>query len=301
MSRRGWFLFTLMCVVWGVPYLLIRISVRDLEPATLVFFRTAPAGLALAPWAWRAASLAALRRRWPWLVAYTVAELGVPWLLLSTAEERLASSLTALLVATVPLLGLVLARLFGGNEAERVDRRRMLGLLLGLTGVAVLVGVDVHGASLAAVGEVGVVALGYATGPLIISRRLSDLPGTPVVAASLLLTAAGYAPWALTHLPHHVTTEVVASVATLAMVCTAVAFLLFFALIAEVGPARATVITYFNPAVALLLGVSILGEPLTVGLALGFPLVLLGSVLGTGGTRPGARRGRYRARRGVAP
>ena len=270
-----------MCVIWGVPYLLIRVAVREVDPATLVFLRTAPAGLALFPVAWRRGLLPSLRGRWRWVLAYTVAELAVPWLLLSSAEKRLTSSFTALLVATVPLLGVVLARLFRAGGVDYVDRRQLAGLALGLGGVAVLVGVDGRGASLTSVGQVAIGAVGYATGPLIVARRLSDRPPLAVVATSLVITGTAYAPWALTHVPARMSAEVALSVTGLTVLCTAIAFLVFFALIAEVGPARATVITYFNPAVALLLGITVLGEPLTIGLALGFPLVLVGSVMGT--------------------
>ena len=153
-------------------------------------------------------------------------------------------------------------------------------------------GIDVHGTDLVAVAEMAVPVVGYALGPLIVSRRLSDLPSLGVVAASVSLTALLYAPVALTHLPGHVSAEVLASVIGLAFVCTALAFLVFFALIAEVGPARSTVITYVNPAVAVLLGVVLLGEPFTAGIAVGFPLILVGSVLATRATvepSPGAK------------
>ena len=132
-----------------------------------------------------------------------------------------------------------------------------------------------------AMAEVGVVALCYATGPFVVSRRLAGLSSLGVVTASLLLTAAGYAPAALVDLPASVSAQTVAAVATLALVCTATAFPLFFALIREVGPSRSTVITYVNPLVAVLLGVVLLGEPLTLGITVGMPLILLGSVLGT--------------------
>lgn len=279
-----------MCVIWGVPYLLIRIAVREVEPATLVFFRTAPAGLVFLPLVLARGQLGALRGRWRWVLLYTAAELAVPWLLLSSAEQRLTSSFTALLVATVPLLGVLLARLAGSDAALLPDRRQLAGLALGLAGVAVLVGIDVRGASLTSVGEVLIVACGYASGPFIISRRLSDVPGLAVIAASLVITGLLYAPWALTHLPTHMGSEEALSVAGLAVLCTAVAFIVFFALIAEVGPGRATVITYFNPAVALLLGLAVLGEPFTIGLGLGFPLVLVGSVIGTARPRSGGPR-----------
>jgi drug/metabolite transporter (DMT)-like permease len=217
---------------------------------------------------------------WRWVIAYTVVEVSLPWFLLSDAERRLSSSLTGLLIAAVPLIGAVLQRLTRGDE--RMDPGRLAGLMVGLAGVAVLVGLNVSFKDLGAVGEVGLVAIGYATGPLIIARRLPRLPAVGVVAASLVLTAIAYAPLALPQLPRTLPSgRVLLAVAILGVVCTALAFLLFFALIGEVGPVRATVITYFNPAVALLLGVTLLNEPLTIGAIVGFGLILVGSVLAT--------------------
>jgi drug/metabolite transporter (DMT)-like permease len=287
-------LFAALSVIWGIPYLLIRVAVRDLSPATLVFARTAPAALALVPLALRRGEVGAVLRRWRWMVAFATIEIAVPWLLLGSAEEHLTSSFSALLVASVPLVAVVLGGALrrrvgrpddqaGPGIVEKVDARRLAGLGIGLAGVAVLAGVNVRGSNFLSLLEVTAVVVGYASGPLILSRRLSDLPGLGVVSVSFALTAIVYAPWALTHLPRHVTAEVGLSVAGLTVICTAVAFLVFFALVTEVGAVRATVVTYVNPAVALLLGVSVLGEPFTLGLGLGFPLVLAGSVLATGG------------------
>jgi drug/metabolite transporter (DMT)-like permease len=283
MSRRGWALFWAVSLIWGLPYLLIKVAVRELSAPTLVFARTAPAALLLLPLAVRGGSLRPLVARWKWVILYTLVEVAGPWLLLSSAEERLSSSLSGLLIATVPLIGAVLA--WGIGHEDRLDRFRLLGLMVGFGGVAMLVGVDVHGSNLIAVAEVAAVAVGYSCGPLIIIRQFADLPGLPLIATSFTLTALGYAPYALTHMPSHVSGEVALSVAGLALLCTATAFLLFFALIVEVGPARATVITYVNPVVAVLLGVTVLGESFTVGMAISFPLIFLGLYLATGRTR----------------
>ena len=281
MSRRGLFLFAAMCVIWGIPYLLIRVAVRELSPATLVFARTGLAAILLVPVAAARGELKPLLRAWAPLLAFTVAELAVPWLLLARAETKLTSSLTGLLIAAVPLVGAAITSLTGSHD--RLDRRRWTGLLVGLAGVVALVGLDFGNVGAVALLEVCVVAVGYALGPLILSRRLADQPALGVVAASLLLTALVYAPIAAFQLPSAWPAfKVTASVATLAVVCTALAFLLFFGLIAEVGPVRATVITYVNPAVAAILGVAILGERFTVGMGVGFALVLAGSVLATG-------------------
>jgi drug/metabolite transporter (DMT)-like permease len=268
-----------MSVIWGCPYLLIRIAVREVSPATLIFLRTAPAAVVLLPLAVHRNALRGLVARWRWLLAFTLAELAVPWYFVSRAEIHLTSSVTGLLIAAVPLMGAVLYRALG---YDHFSRRRIVGLLVGFAGVAALVGVDLRGAEVGPVIEVLIPAIGYAIGPLIISRKLDDLPGIGVITMSLAMASVLYAPVALTHLPSSVSLEVIGAIVGLALVCTALAFLLFFELIVEVGPARSTVITYVNPGVAILLGVLVLGEPFTWGIAFGFPLILLGSWLATG-------------------
>lgn len=279
MSRKGWVLFVSLCVIWGIPYLLIRVAVEELSPVALVFFRTAPAALLMAPFAFRRGALGALLASWRWVTTYTIIEISVPWLLLFHAEQRISSSLAGLLIAAVPLIGAVIYRFSGSTE--RLDARRLTGLVIGFAGVAALVGIDISGSDPLGMVEVLLVAVCYATGPLIISRRLAGLSSFAVVAASLIITAAIYTAPAMLDLPATVSADTVAAVATLSLLCTVVAFLLFFALIREVGPARSTVITYINPLVAVLLGVTLMGEAFTLGIAVGLPLILLGSVLGT--------------------
>lgn len=267
-----------MCVIWGIPYLLIRVAVREVDPGTLVFARTALGGLVLLPLAVRAGGFGPVLHRWRPLVAFSVIELAIPWLVLSDAERHLSSSLSGLLVAAVPLVGVVVARV-----ARSDDRGggvlRYAGLLLGFAGVVLLVGLDLGHLHAVPLLELLLVVIGYAVAPVIMSRRLSDLPSIPVVSASLLLVAVGYLPWAVGHVPSRLGAKSLWSVVALGLICTALAFVLFFALIAAIGPSRATVITYVNPAVAVLLGVLLLGEKLTLGIVLGFPLILVGSVL----------------------
>ncbi len=278
MTRRAWLLFAAMCLIWGVPYLLIRVAVRDIAPGTLVFLRTGIGGLILVPLAFSRGGFGPVLRRWRPLLAFTVLEMAIPWLLLSEAEQHLSSSLTGLLIAAVPLVGVAVARLTRADE--QADSVQLLGLLVGVVGVALLVGIDVGGLHIAALFEVLVVVVGYAVGPVIMARRLADLPSIPVICASLLAVAIGYLPYALLRWPSDVPANGIWSVAVLGVVCTALAFVLFFALIAAIGPARATIITYVNPAVAVLCGVTLLGEHFTLGMAVGFPLILAGSVLG---------------------
>jgi len=292
MTRRGLALFGAMCVIWGIPYLLIRVAVRDLSPATLVLARTSIAALLLLPIAAFRHELRPIVRHWSAVLAFAGVEIAVPWVLLGAAEQEISSSLTALLIAGVPLIGAVIARTTG--ERERLGLQSLLGLLVGLVGVATIVGLNLEGAGALPILEVGLVAVCYAVGPAILQRRLAELPALGVIAASLAVTAVVYLPIAAFSFPQEMpSAKVIWSVLGLAVVCTAIAFLLFFALIAEIGSVRATVITYVNPAVAAVLGVAILGEHFTTGMAIGFVLVLLGSALATrpGRTRPSESSG----------
>jgi drug/metabolite transporter (DMT)-like permease len=280
MTRRGWALFAVMCVAWGIPYLLIRVAVRDVSPATLVLARTAFAAALLLPIAAARRELRPVLSRWAPLLAFAAVEIAIPWYLLGSAEKRLSSSLTALLIAAIPLVATVIARTTG--ERERVGGRAAFGLALGIVGVAAIVGLNLEGASVASVVEVAGVVLLYATGPVIVQRALADLPALGVIALSLAVSAVAYVPTAAFSLPSAMpSVEASASVAGLAIICTAFAFLVFFALIAEVGPRRAMVFTYVNPAVAAIAGVVVLDEAFTPGMGVGFVLVLAGSLLAT--------------------
>jgi drug/metabolite transporter (DMT)-like permease len=281
-TGRGVVLFASLAVAWGIPYLLIKVAVGELDPAMVVFGRSALGALALLPLAMYRKQVLLVLRRWRPLLAYTVVEIVVPWYFLSTAETRLPSSTAGLLIAAVPLVGVAVALAFG--RPERLSAANWAGILLGMLGVAALVGLDVAGSDLIAVAQVGIVVVGYAIGPAILSKWMSDLPGVGVVAVSLGLTGIVYLPivsltggWPVT-VP---SPPVIGSVVVLALVCSAAAFLLMFALIGEIGPVRTTTITYVNPAVAIVAGVLILGERLTVWTVLGFALVLAGSYLVT--------------------
>ncbi|MCZ2830394.1 DMT family transporter [Modestobacter sp. VKM Ac-2986] len=282
MSRRGWVLFVALAVIWGVPYLLIKVAVEEFSPVTVVFLRCAIGASLLLPWVLARGRLGpAVRQHWRALLLFTVLEMTVPWLLLSWAETELSSSLTGLLVAGVPFVAALTARLAG--EEERLSPVRVAGMLVGVVGIAVLLGLDVGGAQLGPLLAVALVVVGYATAPMVISRRLSDVPGVTASAVALVVTAVVYAPFAVPRLGDaaEVTADAWTAVVLLGTVCTAAALALFFALIREAGPQRALVITFVNPAVAVGLGVLLLDEPFTLGLAVGLPLVLVGCVLAT--------------------
>jgi drug/metabolite transporter (DMT)-like permease len=284
MSRRGWVLFLAMGVIWGIPYLLIKVAVEDLPPASLVLARTSLASLLLVPVAAGRGLLRPLVPYWRPMLVYTLVEICAPWILLGYAETQLSSSLTGLLVAAVPLVAAGLVKLTGH---EPMSLPRVVGLLVGFCGVAVLVGFDVGASRPGPVAAVGLVAICYAVGPLILARHLAHLPSLGVVAASLIVAAVLYLPAGVARWPDEAPgADTWWAVVGLAVICTAVAFILFFELIAEVGPSRSTVITYVNPAVALTLGVIVLDEQFTVATGAGFALILAGSVLSTRRERP---------------
>jgi drug/metabolite transporter (DMT)-like permease len=287
MSRRAVLLFAGLSVAWGIPYLLIKIAVAELSPSSLVLARTAVAAALLLPVAVLRGWVVPVLRRWPRLLIFTFVEISLPWMLLSRAEQHLSSSLTGLLIAAVPLVGVGVALI--GGRPERLGRPGAAGMLIGLVGVALLVGLDAGGTHRTAIAQVAVVVLCYAVGAALLDRWFGDLPGPGVVAVSLTVAALGYLPFAAPGLPDRLPSgRVSVAVLLLAVVCTAGALLLLFALVAEIGPVRATTITYVNPAVAVLAGVLVLGEACTRWTVSGFLLVVAGSVL-VNGRRPVGR------------
>jgi drug/metabolite transporter (DMT)-like permease len=280
MTRRGIVLFVLLSLIWGVPYLLIRVAVDEITPAMLVFLRTGIGAAILLPIALARVDLRPVLARWRWVVAFAIVEIGVPWVFLGSAEQHISSSLAALLVAGVPLVGTAFALATAG--ADRFGRGGLVGLTVGFVGVLAIVGGDFRASDAVSLIQVLVVVVGYAVGPAILSRRLGGLPPVAVMALSLSLIAVLYAPLAVSQWPAAVpSANAIVAVLVLAVVCTAIAFLVFAELIREVGPVRFTVITYVNPAVAAVLGVLVLRESFTVSMAVGFALVIVGSALAT--------------------
>jgi drug/metabolite transporter (DMT)-like permease len=243
--------------------------------------RTGIAALVLVPMAVRRGVLLPALRRWRPLLAFTALEMAGPWLLLANAERNIASSLAGLLVAAVPMVAAVAAFLLG--ERSALAPSRLLGVAVGMAGVGLVVGFGQEsGGDAWSVTQVLLVAVAYAVGPFVVERYLADVPAMGVTAASLGIVAVGYLPAAIVLRPEATpSADALWAMAGLAVICTGVAFLVFFALIAEVGPRRSTLITFVNPAVAVALGVTLLDEPLTSGLLLGFPLILAGCWLAT--------------------
>jgi drug/metabolite transporter (DMT)-like permease len=302
MSPRGWAAFAAMSAVWGVPYLFIKVAVDDgVSPAFVSFARVVIAAAVLLALAAHAGVLSSLRGRWRWLAVYAVAEIALPFPLIAAGEQRVSSSLAAILIACVPLMVAVIALRF--DPAERATGIRLVGLLIGLAGVVALVGIDVAGNSneLIGTGLIVLAAAGYAVGPLVLKSRLGGLDPRAAMGGSLLLAAIMLAPAALTSTPSSVSGEALLSIVVLGLVCTALAFVVFSVLIREVGPGRALVITYVNPVVAVALGVAILGERPGTGAVAGLLLILAGSWLSTDGRLPpGITRAIARRRAGRA-
>ena len=286
MSRRGWVLFLSMSVIWGIPYLLIKVAVGELTPVLVVFGRCVVGAAILLPWALAQGWVRPALRHWRALLLFTVLEMAGPWLLLSYAETTLSSSLTGLLVATTPFVAALAGRIAG--DEDRLTAVRLVGMGLGVVGIVALLGLDVSGAELLPIAAVALTVVGYATGPMVVSRALPEVPGVAASAIALSVTAVVYAPFAAPQLGDavHASAKALLSVAGLGIVCTALALAVFFLLIREVGPQRSLVITFVNPAVAVVLGVLLLDEPFTLGIALGLPLVLAGCVLATRRSTP---------------
>jgi drug/metabolite transporter (DMT)-like permease len=301
MSARAWSLFAAVSVLWGIPYLFIKLAVEDLSPAMVAFARIAIAFAVLLPYAWHKGALRGLGSRWKVMLAYSTVEIVFPWPLIGFGEQRVSSGLAAILIAAVPLVVALMAIRI--DQEERAHGARLVGLLLGFAGVVVLLGLDVAGRPGELLGAAAILAatVGYAAGPMIIKHRLADLDPLGPVTASMGISGLLLAPVAFASAPDTApSTQTLLSVIVLGLACSALAFLFFFSLIAEVGPSRATVITYINPVVAVALGVTLLGEGLRPTAVAGLLLILAGSWLSTGGRLPpGAlipfSRGRGRA------
>jgi drug/metabolite transporter (DMT)-like permease len=288
MSKRGWILFIALGIIWGTPYLFIRVAVVDLSPAIVVFGRVMIAALILLPIAIHQGHARSLRTHWRGILAFAGIEMCIPFGALGIAEKEISSSLTGLLIAMVPLINAVISRQLGLDSVW--DVRRVIGLFVGFFGVGMLVGFDISASNYWAIALCLVAATGYALGPIIITKLLSDVASIGVIAWSLLVAGLIYAPvvayevltdsWRAPGVTE-VSQNAILSVVALGVLCSAIAFVALFELIKEVGPTRTTVITYINPAVAIILGILVLSEPITTGIIIGFPLVLVGSVMAT--------------------
>ena len=286
MSWRAWMAFAALGIIWGVPYFFIKLALQDLSPPVVAGGRVMLGAVILLPIAWRRGALHAMWAHKAAICAFALVEFVIPFSAISYGERWISSSVTGILIASVPMTIALIARFFGLHEPLRVAR--LTGLVLGFVGVAALLGL---GTISGLQGWVGVscmllATLGYAIGPLIVQRHLSGVDPFGPSAASLLISSIVLLPFALYSLPSHMpSTLAICSMAVLGAICTALAMVLLFYLIGHAGASRASVITYINPAVAALLGVSLLHEHLGLGGIMAFALILLGSWLATRGSR----------------
>ncbi len=295
MSARAWWLFATVSVLWGIPYLFIKIAVDDLSPVQVAWGRIVVAFVVLLPYAWHKGALRGLGSRWKVMLTYSLVEICIPWPLIGFGETRVSSGLAAILIAAVPLVVAVLAVRF--DHSERATGSRLVGLFVGFAGVVVLLGLDVadRPGELLGAGAILLAAVGYAIGPMIIKLRFSDLDPVGPVTASMAVSMVVLAPFALASPPDSPGADAILSVLVLGVVCSAIGFLAFFALIHTVGPGKATIITYVNPVVAVALGVILLDESVGPSAVAGLLLILAGSWLSTGGKLPPSLRSRRSA------
>jgi drug/metabolite transporter (DMT)-like permease len=287
-SARAWIAFLSVSILWGIPYFFIKVAVDDgVPPAFLAWIRVAIAALLLGALCWRLGLLASLRGRWRVLAVFAIVEICIPFPLIGAGEQAVSSSLAAILIAAVPLIVALLAVRF--DHAERATGRRLVGLVIGFGGVIALVGLDVAGDAreLLGAGAILLAAVGYAVGAMLLKRRFADVDPRPVMAGALGIAALILAPAALAAPPATTpSAEAIVARVVLGVFCTAAAFVLYGSLVAEVGPGRATVITYVAPMVAVGLGVTVLGERPGAGAIAGLLLIIAGSWLSTDGRMP---------------
>jgi len=281
MSTQAWLIFIALSLIWGLPYLFIKIAVTELDPLALTGIRTLMAALILLPFAARSGALRAALRAWPWVLAFAVIEIALPWVLLAHSETRISSGFAAVMIATVPIVGSLISWLEGDRHA--LTRVRVVGLVTGVVGVAVLVGIDslAGHVDLLSIVELLIIAVCSAVGPMMADRKLHGIRPLGVITVTFIVVAILTVPWTVAGLrPGLPSGKVLAALAVLALIST-VALTLFLTLIAKAGPVRATVVSFVNPGVAVILGIIVLSEPLTLGTVTGFPLVIVGSYLST--------------------
>jgi drug/metabolite transporter (DMT)-like permease len=288
MSARAWIAFAAVSTLWGIPYLFIKVAVDDgVPPAFLAWVRVVLGALVLLALAWRAGVLGSLRGSWRWIAVFAAVEIAVPFPLIAAGEQHVSSSLAAIIIAAAPLFVALLALRF--DAEEKATGARLAGLLLGLTGVVALVGIDVAGQSdeLLGAGAILLSALCYAIGPMVLKRKFAHIDPRASMGAALAVAAVILTPAVALAPPAAVPSgDAILSLVVLGLFCTAAAFVFYGALVAEAGPGRALVITYVAPVVAVALGVAVLGERLGAGAVAGLLLILAGSWLSTDGRVP---------------
>ena len=289
MTQKGIILFSLAGIFWGLPYFFIALALESFSTPSIVFLRTALGALVLIPYAALTGGLQPALKAWPYVLVFGAVEMVGPWFLITEAEKHISSGLAGLLIATVPFFAVAVLAIFL-KDRKALRPRPLGGMIIGFVGVALLVGVDSVAGVINPLYVLMVVlaAVGYSVAPIVANIKLHDVPSSGVIGVSMAFVALVYSPFAVPQLPGEfaqATTVSLMAVVVLGLVCSAAAFVIFFMLIKEIGPAKATLITYVNTAVALLLGIVFLQEPVTVGLIVGIPLITVGLVMAGGRER----------------
>jgi len=278
MSRRNWFLFVFLGFICGIPYLLIKVAVEEISPTMIVLSRVLIGSAILIPIAMKRGSLMPAIRAWRYVLPYAIGEMIGPWFLITAAEEKMSSGLAGLLVATVPIWATLIASMHGDKTVWQ--SKRLIGILIGFIGIVLVVGIESFSGrqSIVAIFMVLIAAIGYAWAVTMVTAKIPHIEPISINAVAMVYTVIAYLPFLFLYMPEKVpSAEALGSVLLLGLFPTALAFILFFQLIKDIGPARGSLVTYLNTAFAVMLGVIILNEPFTLGIAVGLPLVLIGS------------------------
>jgi drug/metabolite transporter (DMT)-like permease len=281
MSRRALFHFAVSGLFWGIPYLLMKVAVRDIEPAVIVCGRVLIGAAILIPIAMHQKVLMDAIRGWRYVLPYAIFEMMIPWILITNAEKQISSGLAGLLIATVPIWSTIFASMTGDKTVWH--SKRLVGMLVGFIGLIGLVGYEsiIGSSDPLSIAMMLLAAISYSYAVNMISQKLPDVSGIAINGLAMVFTSIAYAPLMIVQFPEvsTVSKESAASLLALGVFSTALAFISFFIVLKEIGPARASIGTYVNTAVAVVLGVMILSEPLTIGIIIGLPLVMIGSFL----------------------
>ena len=288
MSQKGILLFSLAGIFWGLPYFFIAIALESFSTPSIVFASSFLGALVLIPYAALTGGLKPALKAWPYVAVFAVIEMVGPWFLITESEKHISSGLAGLLVATVPFFAVAILAVFL-HDRTALRPRPLTGMLIGFAGVAILVGIDSFAGHIEPIYVLMVIgaSLGYAIAPIVANQKLSHVPTAGVIGLSMAMVAVVYSPVSLPTIGgelQNASLNAIGALIVLGLVCSAAAFVIFFMLIKEIGPAKSTLITYPNTAVAILLGVSFLNEPITVGLLVGIPLIAVGLYL-AGGAR----------------
>lgn len=287
MTQKGLILFLLAGFLWGLPYFFIVIALESFSTSSIVFLRSLLGALFLLPYAAMVSGLKPALKAWPYVLVFALVEMVGPWLMVTEAGKHIPSGLIALLIGTVPFFAVAILAIFL-KDRKALRPRPLSGMIIGFLGVAALIGIDSITGAIEPLYVLFVIlaAIGYAIAPIVANIKLQHVPTAGVIGISLAIVSVVYAPFSVPNLADEFSSANLNSllaIAVLGIICSAAAFVVFFMLIKEIGPAKSTLITFVNTAVALLLGIIFLSEPITIGLLIGIPLITVGLILAGGG------------------